>query len=108
MLFVNLMTLKPNLSRLQIDEAAQRRAKWKYPAGLKLVAEYWLQGSTNVLAIIDAEHAGNLLQLSYAWNDVFDIATHPVVTAEEGLRFLQQARVVRRRGRRPKALLAQG
>ena len=108
MLFVNLMTLKPGLTRLQIDEAAQRRARWKYPPELKLVAEYWLQGSLNVVAIIEAEHAGSLLQVSYVWNDVFDIQTHPVVTAEEGLRFLQQARVVRRRGRRPKALLGQG
>lgn len=106
MLFANLMTLKPGLTRQQIDEAAQRRARWKYPAEVRLVAEYWVQGSPNVIAIVEAEHAGLVLQVNYAWNDLFDIHTHPALTVEEGLRFLQQIGVVRRRGRRPKRMLA--
>ena len=104
MLFANLMTLKTGLTRQQIDEAAQRRARWKYPPELKLVAEYWVQGSPNVIAIIEAEHVGDILQANYAWNDAYDIQTHPVLTAEDALRALQRVGVVRRRGRRPKAL----
>lgn len=104
MLFVNLMTLKAGLSREQINEAAQRRARWKYPPELKLVAEYWVQGSPNIIAIIEADHAGEILQAIYAWNDAFDIQTHPVLSVEDGLRALQQVGIVRRRGRRPKSL----
>ena len=105
MLFANLMTLKTGLTRQQIDDAAQRRARWTYPQTLKLVAEYWLQGTPNVIAVVDAEQVGSLLQVNYAWNDVFDIQTHPLISAEDGIRALQQAGVVRRRGRRPKASL---
>jgi hypothetical protein len=103
-LFVNLMTLKSGLSREQINEAAQRRARWKYPPELKLVAEYWILGSPNIIAIIDADHVGDILQATYAWSDAFDIQTHPVLSVEDGLRALQQAGIVRRRGRRPKSL----
>ena len=54
MLFVNLMTLKPHLTRQQIDQASQRRARWRVPNGLSLVAEYWIQGSPQVISIVEA------------------------------------------------------
>ncbi len=103
MLFVNLMTLKPGLTREQINDAAQRRARWKYPPEVKLIAEYWVPGSPNIIAIVEAEGAGEILELTYAWNDAFDIETHPAVSVDDGLRALQRAGIVRRRGRRPKA-----
>ena len=106
MLFVNLMTLKPGLTREQINDVAQRRARWKYPPEIKLIAEYWVPGSPNIIAIVEAEGAGEILGLTYAWNDAFDIATHPAVSVDDGLRALQRAGIVRRRGRRPKALQA--
>ena len=104
MLFINLLTYKPGLTRQQIDDAAQRRARWKYPSNLNLLGEYWLQGSPNVISIVEAESVGPVLQANHTWLDIFDIQTHPAVGAEDGLRVLQQAGVVRRRGRRPKAL----
>jgi len=104
MLFVTLMTYKTHLNRQQIDEASQRRAKWSYPPGLELVAEYWVQGSPQVISIIEAEEIGSVLAVNYTWADVFDINTHPALTANEGLQALRLTGVIKRRGRRPKAL----
>ena len=105
MLFVNLMTLKPHLTRQQIDQASQRRARWRVPNGLELVAEYWIQGSPQVISIVDAESVGPVLAANYPWTDVFDIETHPAMSVEDGLRALQVAGIIKRRGRRPKALI---
>ena len=98
MLFVNLMTLKPGLTREQINDVAQRRARWKYPPEIKLIAEYWVPGSPNIIAIVEAEGAGEILGLTYAWNDAFDIATPP--------RRLRRRRAARPPARRHRA--AQG
>jgi len=104
-IFVSLMTLKPHLSRPQIDDAAQRRARWKYPEGITLIAEYWLQGTPQIVSIVEAQAIGPVMQATYPWADVYDIQTHPALSAEDGLRVLQQAGVIRRRGRRPRALV---
>ncbi|MBI4232893.1 MAG: hypothetical protein HY686_00440 [Chloroflexi bacterium] len=104
MLFVLLMTWKPHLSRQQLDEAAQRRARWQDPAGTRTIGEYWVQGTPAIIAIVDAAHPATLLPFQFQWSDVFDIETHPALTAQEGLRVLQQLGYIRRRGRRPKAV----
>ena len=104
MLFVNLMSLKTHLTRQQIDDASQRRARWTYPPGLQLIAEYWIQGTPQVISIVEAETIGPVLAANYTWADVYDINTHPALTVNDGLRALQQAGVIKRRGRRPKAL----
>ena len=104
MLFVTMMTYKTHLTRQQIDEASQRRARWTYPVGLELIAEYWVQGSPQVITIVEAEDIGPVLAANYTWADVYDINTHPARTVNDGLRALQQTGVIKRRGRRPKAL----
>jgi hypothetical protein len=106
MLFVTLMTYKSHLTRQQIDEASQRRARWTYPPGLELVAEYWVQGSPQVIIFVEAEEIGPVLAANYTWADVFDINTHPALTVNDGLQALQMTGVIKRRGRRPKALAA--
>ena len=105
MIFVTLMTYKPHLDRRQIDDAAQRRARWKHPDGITLIGEYWVQGAPQVISIVDADTVGAVALANHAWTDVYDIQTHPAVTVEDGLRLLGQAGVIRRRGRRPKALI---
>lgn len=104
MLFVTLLTLKDGLTRQQIDDASQRRARWKYPSDITLVGEYWIPGTPNVICVFEAESVAPIIQVNHAWADVFDAQTHPAVTGDDGLRVLQQAGVVRRRGRRPKYL----
>ena len=105
MIFANLMTLKAHLTRQQIDQASQRRARWRTPQGLNLVAEYWVQGSPQVISIVEAESVGPVLAANYPWTDVFDIETHPAMSVDDGLRALQVAGIIKRRGRRPKALI---
>lgn len=105
MLFINLMTLKPHLTRQEIDQVSQRRARWRAPNGLDLVAEYWVQGSPQVISIVSAESVGPVHAANYPWTDVFDIETHPAMPVEEALRALQVAGIIKRRGRRPKALV---
>ena len=104
MLFVSLMSYKTHLTRQQIDEASQRRARWTYPVGLQLIAEYWVQGSPQVISIVEAEEIGPVLSANYTWADIYDINTHPALTVNDGLQALQLAGVIKRRGRRPKAL----
>ena len=106
MIFISLLTYKQGLSRYQIDDAAQRRARWKYPSELELIGEYWVQGIPQLIIIIEAEDIAPVLQSNHSWADVFDIQTYPAMTVDEGLRTLQRAGIVRRRGRRPKALVA--
>lgn len=103
MQFVALLSFKPNLTREQRSEAAQRRSRWKPPAGINPVAEYWLQGSAYVVTVFETQSAPSILAAFTPWNDVFDIQVFPAVNAEDGLRLLQQAGIIRRRGRPPKA-----
>lgn len=102
MLFVSLLTFRPGLTREQRSEAAQRRARWKPPTGLKSVAEYWLQGSPYVVGVFETESTAAILGAFATWHDVFDVQVFPAVLAEDGLRVLQQAGIIRRRGRPPK------
>lgn len=102
MLFVALLSFKRDLTKEQRGEAAQRRSRWKPPAGISHVAEYWLQGSAYVVSVFETQNAPAILAAFTPWNDVFDIQVFPAVSAEDGLRVLQQAGIIRRRGRPPK------
>lgn len=101
MLFVCFYTLKPGLTRQQVDEVYRRRASWKFPRGVEVVGEYWLHNPPHWVLILEAADVGALTILNYFWQDVFDIQTFPAVTADQGLALLG---LRRRRGRRPKAL----
>jgi len=105
MLFVCFYTLKPGLTRQQVDEVYRRRASWKFPHGVEVVGEYWLHNPPHWLLILEASDVGAVTILNYFWQDVFDIQTFPAVTAEQGLALLG---LRRRRGRRPKALRLPG
>lgn len=102
MLFVALLSFKPGLTREQSNSAAQRRSRWKPPAGITPVAEYWLQGSAYVVSVFETQSATSILATFTPWNDVFDIQVFPAVSADDGLRVLQEAGIIRRRGRPPK------
>lgn len=87
MLFVAL--LKPIAG--DPKETIARRAKWQYPEGLRLVAEYWLQTSDPaVVAIYEADSVAPILAARVEWADVTESSVFPAVTAEEGLELAQQ------------------
>ena len=85
--FVALLKFRPSVPAAERDAALMRRAAWQYPAGLKVIAEYWpLSGEYQVVSLFSAESIEPLMELEFEWNDVFDISVSPALSAEEGLR----------------------
>jgi hypothetical protein len=85
--YVALMTFRPATTTAERDAALARRATYQYPGGVKLIAEYWpMAASPQVVAIFSANDSADVMTLVFEWNDVFDIAIHPALSAEDGLR----------------------
>jgi len=88
MLFVTLCSPKPNYTPAQ---SSQRRLAWKYPRGIKYIAEYWLQTNTpHVIAIYEADDIAPMIEVNETWGDIFDITVVPAISAEEGLKLVSQ------------------
>ena len=87
MLFVALLNSKAGSPK----ERIARRAKWQYPQGVKLIAEYWLQTSSpDVVSIFEADSVAPIMATLAEWGDVFDISVFPAITATEGLKLAKQ------------------
>ncbi|NIO68995.1 MAG: DUF3303 domain-containing protein [Anaerolineae bacterium] len=71
-------------------ETIARRAQWQYPEGVRVVAEYWLQGNPVVISIIEADSIAPIMAVTTEWGDVFDITVLPAITAEDGLQLAKQ------------------
>ena len=85
--FVALLSFRPTVPAAERDGALMRRSTWKYPASVRVIAEYWpSSASVQVVSIFSADSYEALLELELEWSDVFDIAIYPAVSAEEGLR----------------------
>ena len=85
--FVALLKFRSSLSAAEADAALGRRAGWKYPEDVKVIAEYWpLSSAVQVITIVAAESIEKIMEITFEWNDVFDIDVYPAVSAEEGLR----------------------
>jgi len=67
-------------------ELIERRLGWDYPEGIRVVAEYWLEGSAaSAIAIIEADTYAQLLQLTSAWDDIVDVQIAPAISAADGM-----------------------
>ena len=85
--FVALLKFRSSLSSADADAALMRRAAWKYPDGIKLIAEYWpLSSAVQVVSILSADRIETIMELFFEWDNVFDIDVYPAVSADEGLR----------------------
>jgi uncharacterized protein with GYD domain len=71
-------------------ETTARRVQWQYPEGVRVVAEYWLQGNPRVISIIEADSIAPIMAVAIEWGDVFDITVLPAITAEDGLQLAKQ------------------
>ena len=92
MLFVTILTGKPDLPPELAQQGLPRRLEWKPPEGIKILAEYWLQEAPGrVVVISEAESAAPLMQINLQWGDLFDIEVIPAISAEEGLKLAAQA-----------------
>jgi hypothetical protein len=85
--YVALLTFRASTTAAERDAALGRRAAWQYPAGARMIAEYWpLAGSVQVISIFSTDSFASAMELFFEWSDVFDVAIHPAVSADEGLR----------------------
>ncbi|MBP7529160.1 MAG: hypothetical protein KA801_14625 [Syntrophorhabdaceae bacterium] len=74
MYFMNVCTWEPQDEK----EVEKRRAKWKWPAGVKVVCEYVdLQGCRSI-NVVDTDSKG-LIASRAAWIDVMAFETFPVL-----------------------------
>ncbi len=88
MLFVTIGKAKATSTTKQ---RVARRIEWKYPAGVKVVGEYWLQSNDPTLIVIsENEDVGSLMEAIADWDDVFDLTVLPAVSAEQGLQLAKQ------------------
>jgi len=84
--YVALLRFRASVSAADRDAALMRRAGWQYPAGIKLIAEYWPSSSdVQVVSIFSTDDFAAIMELQFEWNDVFDIDVSPAVSAETGL-----------------------
>ena len=87
MLYAFVANYHPGLTEEQRDRGLARRAQWKYPDGVKPVAEFWSFGNAPlVYSVFEADDATAIYRVAADWDDVFDIDIVPVMTAEEGLK----------------------
>jgi hypothetical protein len=85
--YVALLTFRPSVSAADRDGALLRRAGWSYPAGITVIAEYWpMTDSPQVVSIFSCDDAAAIMELELEWNDVFDIAISPALSADDGLK----------------------
>lgn len=82
MLFVTLGNAKDSTTKLRVA----RRAGWKYPEGVKVIAEYWLLRPDPFLVMIsESDSPESMLAALADWDDFMDITVTPAVTSEQGL-----------------------
>jgi Protein of unknown function (DUF3303) len=85
--YVALLSFRGSVPAAERDGALMRRAAWKYPDGVRVIAEYWpLSSSATVVTIFSTDSPDALLELELEWSDVFDIDVYPALSAEDGLR----------------------
>ena len=88
MLFVTLLSPKATATPA---ETIPRRVQWKYPEGLKVIAEYWLQtDKPHVIIVAEANEVAPMMMATEAWGDLFDFTVVPAITAEDGLKLISQ------------------
>lgn len=84
--YVALLTFRSSVPAGERDAALMRRAAWQYPQNVDVVAEYWpMTDNVQVVIIFSTDDPAALMELEFEWNDVFDIAISPAVSAEAGL-----------------------
>ena len=91
MLFTALLKVREGSTT---NERIIRRAQYSYPEGAKPVTEYWLQTTDpslpNVVATYEADSVESTLALVADWDDHFHITVVPAITAEDGLKVVEQ------------------
>lgn len=87
MLYVALLDVRDGTEK----ERAVRRVQWQIPEGINVKAEYWLHTSNpQVIFVFEADSYAAMMQVTSAWDDVFDVSIVPAIDAKEGLEMIKQ------------------
>ncbi len=88
MLFV--VIAKPKAASTGKERIA-RRMSWEYPAGMRVVAEYWpMSTEAAVIAVAEADNVTPIMKAIVDWDDVFDLNVMPAMMADQGLELAKQ------------------
>jgi hypothetical protein len=91
MLYVTFMTRKAG-STVGRKESRARRLGWKYPEGIKVLAEYWVPSDDpSVVMIAETESLAPIYRAMEDWDDVFEFRIFPAITAEAGIAMAREA-----------------
>jgi hypothetical protein len=77
-------------AKLPTKDRVPRRMNWQYPAGVRVVGEYWLLGGDPALIVIAEADLASLMTAIADWDDAFDFTVVPAITAEQGLELSKQ------------------
>jgi hypothetical protein len=91
MLYVTCLTIHSHLSQEQRLAGMARRAEWKYPAGVKVVSEYWRSSAPHCITTYETDSYDPILAMQLQWGDFFEFNTSPACTPEQGLAAGQKA-----------------
>ena len=81
--FVVLLKFRSSVSAAEADAGVGRRAAWKYPEGVQVIAEYWpLSSAVQVVSILSADSVEKIMEIVFEWNDVFDIDVYPACSSK--------------------------
>lgn len=88
MLFVSLCKAKAGSA---MRERIARRLQWQWPAGARVIGEYWLQADDpTVVSVVEADDITPMMRAQAEWDDMLEITTIPAVAAEQGLKIAEQ------------------
>ncbi len=83
MLFVALFSVKAGTE----EERLMRRTEWDIPEGIRLISEYCLlTPHPECIFVFEAENFQSMMQITGAWNDVYDIDIFPAAKVGELLK----------------------
>jgi uncharacterized protein DUF3303 len=87
MLFVSIAKAKEAST---MKQRVARRLKWEYPAGARVIGDYWLLGNETLITIVETDSIAPIMSAIAEWDDVFEFTVSPAVTAEEGLQLAKK------------------
>jgi hypothetical protein len=84
MLFAQIMTWKSSVSDELRAEWIKKRAEWKPPEGVNVIAEYLIPAAGNKIVVIyQGDDLKSLMGMRAPWMKYYDIDVHPCVAMDE-------------------------
>lgn len=85
MMYLMTGSIRPHLTKDERMAGFARRAAWKYPAGMKVIGEWWAARPPHINTIFECDSYDPILAVAIDWGDFMEVEVTPVTTPEEGL-----------------------